>query len=163
MARINCDKCGASWDNEKGSICPYCGTAPKSEDGTHTNNKARGTTIINNYYGVSGADKVEFDNPHVNDRGEPKGLSERELKIYYQPRPKIVWLAVMAYVLCVAIIGFILEEFCDFEEAIVVIVAICVAILPVAVYICVKKYKQVRWDKLHNRAREIKGNQSNVE
>ena len=160
MARINCDKCGASWDTEKGDVCPYCGIAQRSEIKTRTDrDKEAGTTIINNYYGVQSVGEENRSNPRINDRGEPKGLSEKELKVYYQPRPKIIWLAVMAYVLCVAIMGFILAEICDFEELIVAIVTVCVAIVPIIAYLCVKKYQQAKWDKLHEKAREIKKNQ----
>lgn len=155
MAKIKCEECGASWDSTQYEKCPYCGSVGNLDKHTTTTKSAGGTTIINNYYGNVPKTEVKTAS-NINERGEPIGLSEKELKIYYQPRPRVLWLAVLCYVVCVAIIGFIIEEFCDFEEVWVAIVAIVAIVLPVALCLIIVKCLQTRWDKLHKNARALR-------
>lgn len=157
MSKIKCEKCGATWDTSQDKACPYCGSlgVEKKEKSQEVNNSG-GTTIINNYYGNTPQNERAKSLSKINERGEPVGLSERELKIYYQPRPKVLWLAVLCYVVFVAIIGFIAEEIFDFEEIWLIIATICVIILPVALYLLIVKCLQVRWDKLHKNARKLR-------
>lgn len=157
MSKIKCEKCGASWDTENNKACPYCGSANVKNEAKHQENSGSGgTTIINNYYGNVSQDAHKTNSGVINERGEPVGLSEKELKIYYQPRPRVLWLAVLCYVVCLAIIGFVFEEVFDFEEIVAIISTVCVIVVPVAVYLIIVKRRQVRWDKLHTSARKLR-------
>lgn len=163
MARNVCDKCGASWHSESGDKCPYCGTVcVKQEKSRKTEQDySNGTTIINNYYGEINNSSSDTRSAKINDRGEPVGLNEKELKVYYQPRPKVVWLAILIYIACISIICLVVDELGDFEEVFIAIAGVVISLVPCAIYWGIKKYQQVRWDRLHERVRQIRKENSN--
>ncbi len=164
MSKIKCEKCGATWDTSQDKACPYCGSqgVVKEEKLQEVNNSG-GTTIINNYYGNAPQNEREKSSSKINERGEPANLTEKELKIYYQPRPKFLWFAVLCYVVFVAIIGFVAEEIFDFEEVWLIVATIFVIFLPVALYLLIVKCLQSRWDKLHKKARTLRENEEKGE
>ncbi len=151
MAKIKCEKCGATWDNSQNNACPYCGSAGVVEEEKSQENATGGTTIINNFYGNSTQDKPKNSAGEINERGEPANLSEKELKIYYQPRPRFLWVVVICYLVCVSLIGGILENFFAIEKILPFFL-----VLPVATYIIIVKCLQARWDKLHNQAKSLR-------